>query len=390
MSMMEAALSGKMRERVFTKADLVRELVPRFNRQVRGVLDHETCLRIRTVLAGGSGDSICAPLAAEMAFEAIARLPTEAVRGLHMGRYTAAWLPAGQAVQCLAIGVSVSGEVARTVEAVKLARAQGAVTLALTAGKQSRITEAAEFVFDTTVSDRDAPGLRTYIASLMGLYMVALRLAEVRETISQPEGDAWRRAMLSVADVIEATNERVSEPVRQAAKDLKDRQAYIFVGGGPAYAMALFGASKMVEAVGCHTWAQDVEEWAHLERFSSEQGTPNILIAPPGASYGRALEMARIMKRTGKHLIAVVEEGEQEISAIADDTWPVMGHVPEPLTPLVYSSALEMFVSDVAQERGEPYFRNFAAPWRVEGISDTHDGRIIDSVDEIRGAAELP
>ncbi len=389
MGMKEDTLGGKMRERVFGKADLVRELVPRFNRQVRDVLDHETCLGIRAVLAGGSGDSFCAALASEMAFEAIAELPMEAVRGMHMGRYTAPWLPASGAGQTLAIGVSVSGEVARTVEALKLARARGAVTLAVTAGAQSRLAGAAEFVLDTSVSDPDVPGLRTYYGSLIAMYMVALRLAEVREAISQPVGDSWRRAMLNAAEVIEATNERISESVRQAAQNLKDKQAFVFVGSGPAYGMALFGASKLVEAVGSNTWAQDVEEWEHLERFSTGQGTPNILVAPPGVGYGRAVEIAQVMKRTGKHLIAVVEEGEKQISAIADVVWPVSGHVPEPLTPLVYSSALEVFASDLAQETGAFYMRDFAAPWSDRSAPGIRGSTIMESVADIRAAAEL-
>jgi hypothetical protein len=42
---------------------------------------------------------------------------------------------------------------------------------------------------------------------------------------------------------------------------------------------------------------------------------------------------------------------------------PVKGHLPEELTPLVYSDAGEIFASDLAEATGEPYFRAFEGPW---------------------------
>jgi hypothetical protein len=144
----------------------------------------------------------------------------------------------------------------------------------------------------------------------------------------------------------------------------------------------MFAAAKILEAEGSFAQAQDLEEWVHLQRFLKRPGIPTFLIAPPGLSYSRAVEVARVIKRVGAFLIAVVEEGEREISSIADAVLPVRGRLPEELTPLVYSDAGEIFASDLADATGEPYFRDFAGPW------STPDGDPI-WFNELRGERRL-
>ena len=357
MDWIEDSRRGRMRDRVLSKPNLLREIVPKFNRQVRAVLDHETSLGVKRVYTAGSGDSHMAGVATELAFEAIAGLPMEPHTGMGLGRYTIPWLSPHDAQSALVIGTSVSGEVLRTVETLQLAREKGTLTLALTFNLESSLAKVARLVFDTTVDDRDVPGVRTYLSSLVALYSVALRLGEVRDTITQEQGGRWREAMLRVADTMEATNIRISDGVRECAQALREKQSFMFLGSGPNYGTALFGAAKIIEATGRHATSRGIEEWAHEERFGVEPEAPTFLIAPPGLSYGRAVQIAQAIKRFGKYLVAVVQEGEQPISKVADVVLPVCGQVPEPLTPLVYCNALELFASDLAQEVGETYLR---------------------------------
>ncbi len=383
----EDSRNGLLRQKVMAKGDLIREIVPTFNRQVRGILDAETCLGIQRVIMGGSGDSHFAPMCTEMMFEAVAKLPTEANRGMSIGRYTMPFLRENDVARTLAIGVSVSGEVARSIELLSLAHDRGAYTLAVTANPESRITKVANAVFNTKLEEGDdgAPGMRTYVASMIALYMVALRLADCRDAISQAEGDLWRKAMLRTADIIDETNKKISDKVRKVAEHLKDAPALVFFGSGPNFGTALYAAAKIVEADGWHERAEDIEEWAHLQRFTRDRSTVCFVIAPPGLSYSRAVENCREMKRLGHYLVAVVRDGEKEISSIADVVLPVYGDVPEPLTPLVYSNAVELFASDHSQVTGEPYFRGRREPWVVPGSTwrPTQSGKIYETVAEL-------
>jgi hypothetical protein len=93
-------------------------------------------------------------------------------------------------------------------------------------------------------------------------------------------------------------------------------------------------------------------------------------MAPYGLSYKRAVEQARVIKKVQAKLIAVVEDGEKEISSIADYVIPIKGHLPEELTPLVFSDPLEIFASDLAEVNEEPYFRGFTGPWASTNDDD--------------------
>jgi glucosamine--fructose-6-phosphate aminotransferase (isomerizing) len=168
---------------------------------------------------------------------------------------------------------------------------------------------------------------------------------------------------MKAADIGEATHEANSSLILDLAKELCDAPAFFFLGAGPNVGSAMFSAAKILECEGSIAQAQDLEEWVHLQRFHHQTGLPTFLIAPYGLSYNRAVEQAKVIKRVQAKLIAVVEEGEKEISKIADIVIPIKGHLPEEFTPLVYSDPMEIFASDLAEVKNEPYFRAFAGPW---------------------------
>jgi glucosamine--fructose-6-phosphate aminotransferase (isomerizing) len=354
---------GHVREQVLSKPALLREFTPKFDRMVREVLDHKTSLEIKRVFAFGCGDSHNAAITSRMAFHKWADVPMEPLTAMEFARYTAPYLAAKRPKVPLTIGISVSGEVARTVEGVSLAKDAGAYTLGITCNRDSKMARLADMTLDVSVPGMDIPRVRTYLATQIALYQIALRLAEVRGAIHYKVGRTIRDQFLRSADIGQATHEAVSETVRELAQNLKNAPAYIFVGGGPNYGSAMFAAAKILEAEGSVAQPQDLEEWVHLQRFLKRTGIPTFLIAPPGLSYSRAVEVARVMKRVKAYLIAIVEEGDREIAEIADVVLPVKGNLPEELTPLVYSDVCEIFASDLAEAIGEPYFRGFEGPW---------------------------
>src|SRR5919199_954222 len=124
--------------------EMVREILPNYDREAREVLDHNLCLSAKRLFLTGCGDSHHATLAAELAFESLAGLPTEPMTAMQMARYAVDWLPEGGPGTNLVIAISVSGEVTRTLEALKRARRMGATTIGLTATPGSRVAEAGD------------------------------------------------------------------------------------------------------------------------------------------------------------------------------------------------------------------------------------------------------
>ena len=354
---------GHLRQQVLSKPELLREYTVQFEQEVRDALPEDIGRKVKRVFGFGCGDSHNAAVSTRMAFAKWASVSMEVLTALEFSRYTTPWLQRLDAQDSLAIGISVSGEVARTVEGVALAKEAGANTMGITCDPQSRIASLADMVLDVSTPPMDIPRVRTYLATQLAMYMVALRLAQAREALNRRDIQELRDQFQKAADIGQATHEAINSTVRELAEQLKSRRAYIFVGGGPNLGSAMFAAAKLLEAEGSLGQPQDLEEWVHLQRFLKWTELPVFLIAPPGLGYSRAVEVARVMKRVHAFLVAVVENGEREISKLADVVLPVQGHLPEELTPLVYSDALEIFASDLADATNEPYFRGFAGPW---------------------------
>jgi glucosamine--fructose-6-phosphate aminotransferase (isomerizing) len=281
----------------------------------------------------------------------------------------------------LTIGISVSGTVARTREALRLARQGGALTVAATSNPDSPVASEAELVFDCSVPDfAPSPGIRSYRVSLLMLYLLAIRLAEVKGRLTQDQANEQRQILKGTADAIEATIQAVQEPTQKLAEAVANDTNFVFVGDGPNYATALFSAAKVIEAAGRHAMGQDTEEWAHLQYFVNTQpSTPTFLISPNGRGHSRSVEIAQMMKSVRRTLVAIVPEGEEAISAKADWTLPVVGDVPEVYSPMVYPVAGELFSGYLSRAIGEPPFRGFSGDYAERGIT-IRNSAVMDSV----------
>jgi glutamine---fructose-6-phosphate transaminase (isomerizing) len=360
--------------------ELIRGEFDRLDAAARRLMNHNECLSVKRVVTTGCGDSYMAGVAAELAFEQLAGISAEPMNAMQAGRYGAPYFEQMFPRNPLVLGISVSGTVARTREALVLARRQGALTVAITGNPESPLAGAAERFYDCKVPDfAPAPGVRSYRVSLLALYLLAIRLAEVRGRLTQDQASAVRQQLKSTADVIEATVQAIQGRVRALAEAVAGQTQFVFIGDGPNYATAMFGAAKVIEAAGRHAIGQDTEEWAHLQYFVNvDTATPTFIISPGGRGHSRAAELVEIMKRVGRTIVAVVPEGDQAIAGGADWVLPVVGQVPEIFTPMVYAVAGELFAAQLSDVVGEPPFRRFSGAY--QGGNTIQTSAVVDSV----------
>ena len=355
-----------MHQQIDTLPDLVRAIAGPFDVSARNALDFETCMSVKRIYLVGCGDSHHAPVGAELAFHQLTGVPTQALSSLPFSRYTAGYLPDTGPKTNLVIGVSVSGMVSRTIEALDLARQAGAVTVALTGNPSGPFGQVAETVFETAVPPLPdemrgmvVPGIRSYLASQIALYLAAIRIAEVRGAMTTRAADAERRGLAELADVMEETI-AVCEPV---ANDLieqwREATMFEFVGSGPLYGVAMFSAAKVLEASGEPALAQETEEWSHLQYFITEPKIPTIMLSANGFEADRMAEVARAAQSIGRPLALVSTEDATEIRQYVDTLLPIPRPVPERYAPIVYSIPGELLSAARAADLGVPYFGNF-------------------------------
>ncbi len=362
-----------MHQQIDTLPALIRDIVKPFDAAARSALDFETCTSVKRIYIVGCGDSHHAPVGAELAFHQLTGVPTQALSSLPFSRYTAGYLPATGPRTNLVIGVSVSGMVSRTIEALDMARQAGAVTVALTGNPSGPFGQVAEAVFETAVpplpdelAGMTVPGIRSYLASQIALYLAAIRIAEVRGSLTTRAADAERALLAELADVMEETIQ-VCEPVAdELVERWREATMFEFVGSGPLYGVAMFSAAKVLEASGDPALAQETEEWAHLQYFITEPMIPTILLSANGFDADRMAEVARAAKSIKRPLALVSTADATEIRKYVDTLLPIPRAVPERYAAIVYSIPGELLSAARAAALGAPYFRNFEGGRAVE------------------------
>ena len=347
--------------------ELIRNQFDPLDERVRTILNHEEWLSVKRIIATGCGDSHMAAVAAQWAFETIGGVPTEAATAMRAARYA---IPACDELvwrNPLVIGISVSGSVSRTREAVAVGREKGSLTVAVTGNPEAPLGQAAERILNCRIPDFVfAPGVRSYRISLLTLWLMAIRLGEVRGHITGGQAQALRDSLRSTADAIEMTLELSQEPARQLAQEWADHTHFTFVGDGPNLATALFSAAKILEAAGRDAWGQDTEEWAHLQYFSRiEPQAPTFVIADEGRGASRVREILPPMQRIGRRIALISPPGDG-LTAYAQAHLPVAGGVSPLFGPMVYAVPGELLAARLAEAINEPFFGGFTGVYDRE------------------------
>lgn len=298
---------------------------------------------IMEVIICGCGDSHHAAVALETAFSTWSGRRVRAATAMAAARYlTPQFRSFNDGV--LFIGISVSGEAARTLEAVELAGSSGVWTMALTADVDSSLGQAAHSSLSVPIPEAAAgPGLLNFLGSLLMGFAVARSLCG---TSYQDEID---RCMHELAEAFEPWLAVEREKGAEFSKGMEEIQPVVFLGSGPAFGMAMFAAAKLIEAAGIPAWGQDVEEWAHIEYFAEPANLPTWLLSSGGRSLSREEEVADAARAIERNWIMSRWQGHARWT-------PSMR---EALSPLALWVGPAIFASRCAAQLGEAAFRGF-------------------------------
>lgn len=282
----------------------------------------------------GCGDSHYCGLAARYGIEAWSGLGAEALESLEFSRYAVRNAP----TDALLIGVSNSGDVARSVESVRFARDRGLRTLGVTYKPSSRLARAAEHTLQYVYEDVGfGPGTISYTACLLALLAAGLRLGELTGRQTEDTSQRVLERLAGLAEGMKATIDAGEAAAKGLAERLNDADHSFWLGGGPNLGTAHFATAKMIEACGHNAVPQELEEWAHEQYFCCRPGVLTTVLAPPGAALDRAREQLEAIRDVGGTAIVVCDEADDETAALADVVFPVYGRPDEVVSPLLYA-----------------------------------------------------
>ncbi len=361
-----------MRREIESVPDLIREHLAPFQDQIEASLTPDVAQQPTRILLTGCGDSHHAAVAAELAFQVLSGVDARGLTAMHCARYT---LPQLAATRCRAdwvVGISASGQVARTLEALTLAGKAGARAFALTGTPGSPVAQAADHVLVARVpavgppSELPTPGIRTYVAHLLMLYLLAIRLGEMRGHLASGEAEAHRQTLLALADAAAEILATAEGMIPELVETWADAREFGFLGAGPNYGTALFSAAKVLEASGDIAWGQDTEEWAHLQYFARQPDTPIVLLTAGGRERSRAAEVAAASRAIGRRLAVVAPGNAREIHQHGLANVPLPDDLPEVFSPLVLWIPGALLAAHRSAQIQEPFFRAFGGGRNVE------------------------
>ena len=299
------------------------------------------------------GSSAYAGQLAKLWLERWARLPAEVAIASEL-RY-------GDAVlgpQSLVVLVSQSGETADTLAALRLARAAGAPTLAVTNVVGSSLARGA----DATLLLRVGPEVgvvatKTFTGQLAVLALVAIELGRRRDILSAADEaallDGLRRVPEAMAQAL-----AVEPQVAAVAARIAAARSVFFIGRQFNHPVAMEAALKLKEISYIHAEGFPAGELKHGPLALLDENVPVLAFATAAATYPKLLSSIEEIRARGSVVYAVATAGDEAIGrlaeavihvpAVAEEWSPFVNVVPAQL--LAYHAALALG-RDVDQPR---------------------------------------
>jgi glucosamine--fructose-6-phosphate aminotransferase (isomerizing) len=256
-------------------------------------------------------------------------------------------------IESTILTVSQSGETADTLAAVNAARQRAATVLGLTNVIGSTLTRVSRvYIGQQSGPEIGVAATKTFTSQLSVLAELALRLAKKRGKVSQDEMDYLAEKLEKLPDTVETIILTQEEKVKQIAKKYKDAKVFFFLGRGISTATAYEGRLKLMEIAYIPAIAFPAGESKHGPISLVEPGFPVVFVCPKDETHKTLIGNIMEMKARGASIIAVVEEGDEEIKSLADDYIEVPKGIPEILSPIPFITPLQLFAYYMAIERG--------------------------------------
>jgi glutamine---fructose-6-phosphate transaminase (isomerizing) len=219
----------------------------------------------------------------------------------------------------LVIGITQSGETRDTIEALKLARERGARTAAITNMMGSQVTREVDSVLYTRAGiEMGVAASKTFTAQVALLYLVALKLAQIRETLPPGEIEFILDFVYKLPRKIQQFLEG-DHPIDEIARRFHEAPFFLYLGRHIGLPVALEGALKLKEISYIPTEAYSAGEMKHGPIALLDDATPVVVVATNIHVYDKIVSNIQEVRARGAHVIAIATDGNEDIQHHADD-----------------------------------------------------------------------
>jgi glutamine---fructose-6-phosphate transaminase (isomerizing) len=340
-----------MLKEIYEQPDAVRETigerVRRGRLELEGLgLSEEEIRNLRRIVILACGTAYHAGVVGRYVIEEWARIPVEPDIASEW-RYRNPVL----SKDTLVIGISQSGETADTVAALRLAREKGARTLAITNQMGTLITREVDSVLYTRCGlEVGVAASKTFTAQVALLYLIALKLAQVRRTMPEEELEFILDAVYDLPEKIAEFLDG-SHPIEEIAERHYDKPFFLYLGRHIGLPVALEGALKLKEISYIPTEAYSAGEMKHGPIALLDEQTPVVCVATKSHVYDKVVSNIQETRARGAHVIAIATDGNEDIQHHADDVIYVP-RTPAFLQAVLAVLPLQLLAYRIARRRG--------------------------------------
>jgi glucosamine--fructose-6-phosphate aminotransferase (isomerizing) len=251
----------------------------------------------------------------------------------------------------LFVTLSQSGETADTLEALRMAKELGYLgSLTICNSAHSSMVRESDLVMMTQAGPEiGVASTKAFTTQLLSVLLVTLMMAKHRGMSEEKEKEFV--ANLTHAAAASDQTLKMSDQLKELAKDFADKQHTLFLGRGPMWPIAMEGALKLKEISYIHAEAYAAGELKHGPLALIDEEMPVIVVAPNNDLLDKLKSNMQVVRARGGQLYVFADadtgiESEDGMKVIT------MPHADRLIAPIVYTVPLQLLSYHVAVLRG--------------------------------------
>ncbi len=264
------------------------------------------------------------------------------------------------------LAISQSGETADTLAAIREAKSQGVLTLGIVNSVGSTIARETDAgVYNHAGPEIGVASTKAFTSQLTIFALLAMFFGRQRN-MDKATGQKLSQALEKLPKQVESIVSQ-SDKIKSIAGKYTDFSNFMFLGRKYNFPIAMEGALKLKEISYIHAEGYGAGEMKHGPLALIDQAFPTFCIVPNNGVREKMISNMQEVKARGGNIIAIVSEGDEEISKIVNDVIYIP-ETEEMLEPILTTIPLQLFAYHIATLLGKDVDkpRNLAKSVTVE------------------------
>ncbi|MFA6422315.1 MAG: glutamine--fructose-6-phosphate transaminase (isomerizing) [Candidatus Buchananbacteria bacterium] len=301
---------------------------------------------VKRIIITSCGTALYAGMVGEYMIEEFAKIPVE-IEYASEFRYRSPIVEPGTAI----LSITQSGETADTLAAIREAKRQGALTLAIVNTVGSTIARESDAVIYNQIGPEiGVASTKAFISQVTILALVTLYLAKLKGTI---DTETYKKVIAEIMALPEKMSKILSQ--KDAIKEIAQKYAgyddFLYMGRKYNFPIAYEGALKLKEISYAHSEGYGAGEMKHGPIAMIDEKFPTVAICLTDSVYEKMISNVEEIKARSGRVLAVATEGNENIGKLADEVIYVP-EVMEMLSPILSVMPLQLFAYYFGTGRG--------------------------------------